>query len=363
MPPIPEESGGIDIAAGAVPRRVRAYRPGILKERMNDLPGSTQPEGERLLGAHMPCVGGLASSLYAGRRIGCDAVQLFTGSPRQWSVPALEDEAIEAFHAARIESGVRFTVAHDSYLINLAAPDAHILDRSRKALSRELDRANALGIPWVVTHLGAHLQSGEEQGLDRLVESIRLELDRSEGLATGIALETTAGQGTALGWRFEHIARVFDAVGDHPRLSACLDTCHVFAAGYDLRTPEAYHATVAEFDRVVGLRRLSVIHANDARKPLGSRVDRHEHLGDGEIGIEAFALLARDARLWHVPIIVETPESETMHEVNLGRLRVLSKVGGLGIRAQVLPPPSHEEVDADASRGWIEGEQTAPAAG
>jgi len=283
----------------------------------------------------MPCVGGLAASLLAGRKIGCDAVQLFTGSPRQWTVPALEEEAIEAFHVARRDADIRFTVAHDSYLINLAASDPEILERSRKAFSRELERAAALGIPWVVTHLGAHLESGEEEGLVRLTESIQLELDRSDRLSTGIALETTAGQGTSLGWRFEHIARIFDVIGDHPRLSVCLDTCHVFAAGYDLRTPEAYHATVAEFDRVIGLRRLSVIHANDARKPLGSRVDRHEHIGEGEIGIEAFAQLVRDARLRHVPIIIETPDSETMHEVNLGRLRRLAAGGDLGLRVRV----------------------------
>lgn len=271
----------------------------------------------------MPTAGGLHKSLLAGKQIGCTAVQLFTGSPRQWHHPPLEAEQADEFRRAYIETGCPFLVAHDSYLINLAAPDADILERSRKAFRRELDRAEALSIPWVVTHMGAHMDSGEEIGLATLSESVRMMLEETDGMQTGIALETTAGQGTSLGYRFEQIAQVLESVGEHPRLGVCLDTCHIFVAGYDIRDRESYERTVAEFDAVIGLDKLKVIHANDAKKPLGSRVDRHEHIGDGEIGLEAFRRLVTDSRLKAIPIIIETPDCETMHAINLARLRGL----------------------------------------
>lgn len=291
----------------------------------------------RLLGAHMPTAGGLEKSLLAGKEIGCTAVQLFTGSPRQWSHPPLAEERIAAFHAAREQTGIDFTVAHDSYLINLAAPMADLLERSRKAFRSELDRAHLLNIPWVVTHMGAHLDEGEEAGLGRLIESLRTVLEETDrdGCPVGIALETTAGQGTGLGWRFDHLGQVLDAVGPHPRLGVCLDTCHVFAAGYDLRDAEAYERTWSAFDAAIGIDRLKVIHANDARKPLGSRVDRHAHIGQGEIGIGAFARLVCDPRLLHIPIVIETPDMESMHKVNLARLKRLAAGGALGLQITV----------------------------
>lgn len=291
----------------------------------------------RLMGAHMPTAGGLYKSLLAGKEIGCSAVQLFTGSPRQWSHPPLQEEAVAAFHAAREATGIAFTVAHDSYLINLAAPSADVLERSYKAFRGELDRANRLGIPWVVTHMGAHLDQGEEAAVARLIESLKriLAETEAEGYAAGIALETTAGQGTGLGYRFEQLAEVLNGVGPHPRLGVCLDTCHVFAAGYDLRDEASYRQTWEAFDTLIGLDRLKVIHANDSKKPLGSRVDRHEHIGEGEIGIEAFARLVTDPKLLHVPIIIETPDSETMHAVNLARLKRLAAEGALGMNVTV----------------------------
>lgn len=279
--------------------------------------------GTRLLGAHMPTTGGLYRAITSGHEIGCTAVQLFTASPRQWRARPLSDEDISAFARAREETGIDTVISHDSYLINLAAPAEDILQRSREAFLEEMQRAEALNIPWVVTHMGSYLDSSEEEGLAVLGESVRLLLQQTEGMRVGIALETTAGQGTNLGYRFEHLARIIDMAGGSQRVGVCFDTCHVFVAGYDIRTPEALSATLDEFDRVIGLERLKVIHVNDAKKSLGSRVDRHAHIGEGELGLETFRILLHEPRLAHVPVILETPDPETMHPVNLQRLKEL----------------------------------------
>jgi deoxyribonuclease-4 len=278
---------------------------------------------DRLLGAHMPTAGGLYKALISGKAIGCTAVQLFTSSPRQWNAPPLKESDIAAFRKAREETGIQLAVAHDSYLINLAAPSEEVLLRSQGAFRAELDRAEQLNLSWLVTHMGAHLDQGEDAAFDRLIASLKHVLDATDGLGytVGIALETTAGQGTGLGWTFEQLGRVIEGVGHHPRLGVCLDTCHIFVAGYDIRTEETYEATLAAFDKHIGLDRLKVIHANDAKKPLGSRVDRHEHIGQGEIGKEAFARLVTDPRLRCIPVIIETPDSDTMHPVNLSLLQ------------------------------------------
>jgi len=275
----------------------------------------------RLLGAHMPTTGGLHRAILSGHEIGCTAVQLFTTSPRQWRARPLSEEEIAAFDEARQQTGIHTVISHDSYLINLAAPDQDVLQRSREAFLDELQRAEALNIPWVVTHMGSYLNSSEEAGLTTLGESVRFLLHQTEGLRVGIALETTAGQGTSLGYRFEHLARIIEMAGGSERIGVCFDTCHVFVAGYDIRTPEALSATLNEFDRIIGLQRLKVIHVNDAKKPLGSRVDRHEHIGEGELGLETFRILLHEPRIAHVPVILETPEPEKMHPVNLRRLK------------------------------------------
>jgi deoxyribonuclease-4 len=294
----------------------------------------------------MPTAGGLHKGLLGGHAIGCTAVQLFTTSPRQWTQPPLAPEAVQLFHEARESTGIDFIVAHDSYLINLAAPTSDVLERSRKAFRGELDRADTLGIPWVVTHMGAHLDQSPDEGVARLVESLRRILDETDalGYSAGVALETTAGQGTGLGHRFEQIAQVLDGVGRHTRLAVCLDTCHIFAAGYDLRDETAYEETWREFEERIGIDRLVVIHANDAKKSLGSRVDRHAHIGEGEIGRAAFARLVTDARLLHVPIIIETPDADTMHAVNLRLLRRLAAGCSPGVTVNVLLFGHYEEV-------------------
>ncbi len=283
----------------------------------------------RMLGAHMPTAGGLHKSLLGGSGIGCDVVQLFTANPKQWTHAPLSVEIIKNFRDAQASTGIVNTVAHDSYLINLAAPAPAVLEKSQIAFREELDRAQQLGIPWVVTHMGAHLDQGEDEAMSRLVASLKQVLEDTdrEGYTVGVALETTAGQGTGLGWRFEQLERILREVGPTPRLGVCLDTCHIFAAGYDLRDMDAYSHTFASFDRIVGLNNLKVIHANDCQKPLGCRVDRHAHIGEGQIGSVGFALLATDPRLAHIPMLVETPDSDAMHRVNIGRLRQMAQAG------------------------------------
>lgn len=275
----------------------------------------------RLLGAHMPTNGGPASAILGGAEIGCTAVQLFTANPRQWTSPPLSEEDVAAFRTALADTGIAFTCSHDSYLVNLAAPDPKVYHASRRAMLDELGRCESLGIGWVVTHMGAHLGTGETEGLQKLAGAVSRLLEETDGYTAGIALETTAGQGTGLGYSLEHVAEVLQSVGDNPRLGVCVDTCHVFAAGYDLSTEDGYEAFWADFGRLIGLDKLRVIHANDAKKPLGSRIDRHEHIGKGMIGEATFRRLVRDRRLLEVPIILETPEAEKMHRVNLDLLK------------------------------------------
>jgi deoxyribonuclease-4 len=277
-----------------------------------------------LLGAHMPTAGGHHNAITDGKAIGCQSVQIFTASPRQWRSAAISPEMVEKFKLIVAESGITKTVAHDSYLINLAAePGSDVLAKSRVAFRAEIERAEALAVDFLVSHPGAHGGAGEDVGIARLIESLDVIHQETAGAKVRVALETTAGQGTYLGGRFEQIARILQGVQDPARLAVCLDTCHVFAAGYDIRTPEAYAETMRLFDEIIGLQWLQVIHANDSQKAFGSHADRHTHIGEGEIGLEAFRCLVNDPRLAGLPIIVETPESETMHEVNVRRLQDL----------------------------------------
>ena len=274
-----------------------------------------------LLGAHMPTAGGHHNAITDGKAIGCQSVQIFTSSPRQWRPTVIAPELAEKFKQIVTESGITKTVAHDSYLINLAAePGSEVLAKSRTAFRAEIERAEALGVNFLVSHPGAHGGAGEDVGIARLIESLDIIHQDTAGAKVRTALETTAGQGTYLGGKFEQLARIINGVKNPERLAVCLDTCHVFAAGYDIRTPEAYAETMRLFDEIIGLPWLQVIHANDSQKAFGSHADRHAHIGDGEIGLEAFRLLVNDPRLAGLPIIVETPESETMQEVNIKRL-------------------------------------------
>ncbi|MBX3096143.1 MAG: deoxyribonuclease IV [Fimbriimonadaceae bacterium] len=274
----------------------------------------------RYIGAHMPTKGGLGGSVRNGVAIGCTAVQVFTSSPQQWKSKPITDEMVADLQAAREETGLDSPlVSHDSYLINLAAPDPAKRAMSEEALSRELSRCGQLGIPYVVSHMGAHMGEGVNAGLAKVAESAQRILANAPESVT-LLMETTAGQGTCLNWRFEEIAQVLDLVHGHPRLGVCLDTCHIFAAGYELRTREGFEQTFNEFDQLVGLDRIKVVHVNDSQKPFASRRDRHAHLGEGEIGADAFHRLVHFAPFESVPLIIETPEADEHHKRNVQKL-------------------------------------------
>lgn len=276
-------------------------------------------------GAHMSISGGLAKAFARGQQVGCEAMQIFTKSERQWAAKPIAPEDAAAFRAEQARTGIGPVVVHDSYLINLAAPGDELWAKSTAAFAHELERCAQLAIPYLVTHPGAHTGSGEAAGLEREAAALNRLFAEGVGGDTVVLLETTAGQGSALGNRFEHLARLFELVPYPARLGVCLDTCHVFAAGYDIRTPEAYAATFAEFDRLVGLQQIRCFHLNDSQKDLGSRVDRHAGIGQGCIGLEAFRLLVNDRRFAAVPKIIETPKGDDMAEdvENLALLRSL----------------------------------------
>jgi len=282
------------------------------------------PEGV-YLGAHMSIAGGFDQAAERARQVGATALQVFVKSASQWRARPLEPDEGEKFQAACRAAGVQRVVAHDSYLINLCSGDPVLWNRSVGALVHEMERCDQLGIPGLVTHPGAHGGDGEEAGVERLVRAIDMLEEKLPEARVKVWLETTAGQGTGVGYRFEHLGEVLRRARSPARVGICLDTCHVFAAGYDLRTPEEYERTIREFDRVIGLENLAAIHLNDSKKDLGSRVDRHEHIGQGCIGLEAFRCLMQDTRLRGLPMVLETPKADDLHEdvENLGRLCAL----------------------------------------
>ena len=261
------------------------------------------------LGAHQSIAGGLHRALERGRQAGCDAVQLFTRSSHQWAARPLGEDDVRAFAAARAASGVRAVLAHGCYLFNLASPDETLRRRSTRALIDELERCARLGIPYLVTHPGAHCGAGEAAGLGAAARSLGGVLGACRGYPATIALENTAGQGTQIGARFDTLARLVAETRDGDRLRVCVDTEHAFAAGYNLRSEAGYAAMVAELERTVGVERLVAFHLNDAKKGLGSRVDRHEHIGRGKLGAGAFRRLLHDPRFRHLPMCLETPKA------------------------------------------------------
>ncbi len=266
----------------------------------------------------MPTSGGLGKAVRDGKAIGCTAIQVFTSSPQQWKAKNITDAMVADFRAAKEETGIDVVVSHDSYLVNLCAPAEENRAKSIEGLKSELRRCAQYEIQWAVSHIGAHMGQGIEEGLKIAAEGVKEVLADTEN--TIILAETTAGQGSSLDSQFEEIANLFDLAGNPDRLRVCLDTCHIFAAGYDIRTPEGYETTFSEFDRLIGLDKLKAIHCNDSKKPLGSRVDRHENIGDGEIGPTAFELLVNDPRFFQVPILLETPNAPEWHSKNLEKL-------------------------------------------
>ncbi len=259
--------------------------------------------------------------------MGCSTIQIFTKNNNQWKAKELTAEDVEKFFNNQKETGISPIVGHNGYLINLASPREDIHERSLQAMLIELQRAELLRLPYLVIHPGSHLGSGEKEGIKRIISSINWLHRKTEGYRVMMMLETTAGQGNSVGYRFEHLAGIIEGVRDNQRLGVCYDTCHAFAAGYDIRSKKTYRATFREFDRVIGLSRLKVIHVNDSMRELASRVDRHQHIGEGKIGLEGFRLLMNDGRWRDVPKILETPKEEDAEKdiKNLNLLRSLIK--------------------------------------
>lgn len=279
------------------------------------------------LGAHMSIAGGVYHAFTHGKGAGCDTMQIFTKSSNQWRAKSLGKEEIEEYLRLQEETGIEPVVAHTSYLINIASSDKALNQKSREALAIEVERCEALQIPFLVLHPGSHLGAGEEIGIKNIAGALDWVHVQTPRAKAKIALETTAGQGAHLGFKFEQLRDMIDLTKEKERLAVCLDTCHVFAAGYDIRTEKGYEQTIADFDRTVGLDRLGAIHFNDSKKGLGSRVDRHEHIGKGFLGKEAFGFFLNDKRLAHIPKILETPKGPDYKEdkINLAVLRKLIK--------------------------------------
>ena len=278
-----------------------------------------------LLGAHMSIAGGVEKALLAGARAQCDAIQMFTKSSRQWAAEPYSAEEIQLFHHSQKETGIVKVIAHDSYLLNLGSPDEGLRKKSIRAFIDEMESCESLAIPNLIAHPGAHMGAGEKAGIKRIARSLDQIHKACPGYQVKATLEITAGQGTTLGYRFDQIRSMMDGVKQSERLRVCFDTEHAFAAGYDIRTKEGYERTFTEFDERIGIDLLAAFHLNDSKKEFHSRVDRHEHIGKGHIGVEAFRLLMNDQRFWGLPMCLETPKGLDLKEdkENLSLLRSL----------------------------------------
>jgi deoxyribonuclease-4 len=277
-----------------------------------------------LIGAHMSIAGGIHQALERGRRLRCNTIQVFLKNSNQWKAKVLTEHDRSLFQHAQKDTAINPVLAHDSYLINLASPDPGLYRKSLDAFVEELKRANFLGIPYLVLHPGAHMGSGTKAGVSRVAQALRQALKMVES-PVGILLENTAGQGSSLGWRFEQLATILERAKHSGRVGVCFDTCHAFSAGYDMRTEDGYEETLREFDRLIGIERIRAFHVNDSKKELGSRVDRHDHIGKGFLGLDAFRFLINDNRFAAIPKILETPKGADSRwdKQNLNTLRSL----------------------------------------
>ncbi len=273
------------------------------------------------LGAHVSIAGGFARACERGGGLGCDVIQIFLKNERRWEARPLRPGEADSFKAALKRFGIRTTLGHDSYLINMASPREELRRRSVEAFADEIGRSRALGLDYLVTHPGSPGKAGEETGIRNMIRGLDEAFRPYRGSAVRVLLETTAGQGTVLGGNFEQLRKILDGVQDPDRLGVCLDTCHVFAAGYDISTRGGYEKTFAGFDRIVGLDRLKAFHLNDSAGGTGSGSDRHAHIGKGGVGLEFFRLLLRDPRFKDIPKVIETPKAGDMDAVNLKLLR------------------------------------------
>ncbi|MCG8632737.1 MAG: deoxyribonuclease IV [Desulfobacterales bacterium] len=280
------------------------------------------------LGAHFSVAGGLENALFKARDLNCDAVQIFTKNARTWKEPELNQTRISAFKAARKETGISWVFSHCTYLINIASNDGDKLEKSRNSLASEMERSGLLGLDGVVLHPGAHLGEGMEKGLDTARKSINRVLAIDRGLFPELLIETTAGTGTSIGSRFEEIGTLINSLDRPEAVGVCMDTSHIFAGGYDLRSLKALDETLLAFNEHIGLSRLKLIHLNDSKPGLGSKKDRHQHIGKGQIGDSGFSAIMQDKRLHSIPKILETPKDDNgtpMDQVNLNRLKKLAQ--------------------------------------
>ncbi len=278
------------------------------------------------LGAHESISGGIYKSLLYGVEDGCEVVQIFSKNARQFKAKPLNEEEINNFKDTLKETKMKSTAVHDAYLINLGTPDKKNWADHKNAFLIEMERAEALGIPHLIFHPGSHLSKGDEFSINRIIAALDELHEKTSGFKLKVLVETTAGQGTNVGYRFEHLRDIIKGVSEPDRLGACYDTCHTFAAGYDIRDEKNYIKTFKEFDNIVGMNKLEAFHLNDARKPLGSRVDRHEQIGDGEIGLHAFWQLVNDKRFKSTPGYLETPPLPSGENSYKRNLKILKKL-------------------------------------
>jgi deoxyribonuclease-4 len=277
---------------------------------------------EQYLGAHTSTAGGVSQAIKRAEKLRFTAIQIFTKNNNRWAAKPLNKIEIQNYKSEYSKSNIKFVVSHDSYLINLCAKEIELLEKSRLAFIDELQRCEQLEIPYLNFHPGAHLGQGEEVGLKIIAESINIAHEKTKDYKVSSMLELTARQGTSLGYKFEHMRDIIDMVDEKERMSVCIDTAHIFAAGYDIKNEKNYDKVIIDFDTIIGLERLKCFHMNDSKKELGSRVDRHEHIGKGFIGKEGFANIMNDERLTHIPKILETPKGKEQLE-DLENLKVL----------------------------------------
>ncbi|HUI30890.1 MAG TPA: deoxyribonuclease IV [Candidatus Acidoferrales bacterium] len=276
-----------------------------------------------LIGAHMSIAGGLYTAFERAEKVGCTAIQIFTKNSNQWRDPVISSDDIEKYREAMNKSKVRIVVSHDSYLINLCGATDSLLENSRRSFVEEIKRCDALGIKYLIFHPGAHTTMDRKAAVKTVADSLNHAHSATKTSHVVTLIETTAGQGTTLGNSFEEIADMISFVNDKERVGVCMDTCHIFAAGYDIRTRESYRNTMAMFGKLIGFDMLHAIHFNDAKKPLNSRVDRHEHIGKGEIGKSAFGFFMNDERFVQIPKVLETPKGDDGYKMDIVNLKLL----------------------------------------
>lgn len=278
-----------------------------------------------MFGAHMSIAGGFEKALERGKKINCQAIQIFTKNSNQWKAKEISESDLKKYQNSCNKFQINPVIAHDSYLINLASPDPGLHKKSVDAFFHEMERCDKLNIPYLVFHPGAHKGSGEKAGLKKVAQSINMLLKKGKDLQVSLLIETTAGQGTYLGYKFEHLAEIIKMTERKDSVGVCLDTCHIFASGYDISNVKGYKSTFDRFDKLIGIEKLKVIHLNDSKKGMGSRVDRHEHIGKGYLGLEPFRLLVNDKRFSCIPKILETPKGPDLKE-DIENLRVLKRL-------------------------------------